>query len=501
MRKNAIKELKVISKEMKSLPSSSDVADVEAQELRWDVDDYRVYNVNEFGYGIDVSERVFYEACVLRRDIKREGDMITGRPSEPNFQSMNFDSTRKYSGTGPRTVVLQTSDSDPLRPQTLVVAYEENNSVQPCVSDFDCFLIGTRGIVYDEQIESGQLDVMKWMTNNIEQILNEPDDKKSWCSRWFDVLHEKNDCPPAAKKMPKCGFGDPKSYRIMEGAVARSVHNDHGAIRHGAECFNYYFPQEIDDELLVIADVGDFDGKVPFAYMKPGELQELMLKKIDDGFVFPLNPKWIIADKGWKRVYDKMMSSEDPVTQKSLETFFPKQTGIREQIESICQKHPDGFVAKNADPKMEGTEAYDLMAQKLKRAIILKRALLKVKTVRTFISLSQGSESQKKEKRFGNLVNYFVLKKKLRDTAEDSPNEKPRNRMTLLPMKMRGVADDSTNEKPRNRMTLLPIKRKDTVEDLPKEKPSNRMTLSRNRISLAPLKFKRSVTKTEVCEL
>ena len=27
-----------------------------------------------------------------------------------------------------------------------------------------------------------------------------------------------------------------------------------GAVRHGAECFNYYFPQEMDDEFLVIWD-------------------------------------------------------------------------------------------------------------------------------------------------------------------------------------------------------------------------------------------------------
>ena len=52
-----------------------------------------------------ISERVFYQACVMEQDITRTGDLETGRPSEPNFQSMNFESTRKYNGVGPWTVV------------------------------------------------------------------------------------------------------------------------------------------------------------------------------------------------------------------------------------------------------------------------------------------------------------------------------------------------------------------------------------------------------------
>ena len=27
-----------------------------------------------------------------------------------------------------------------------------------------------------------------------------------------------------------------------------------GAVRHGAECFNFYFPQDLDDEFLVVWD-------------------------------------------------------------------------------------------------------------------------------------------------------------------------------------------------------------------------------------------------------
>ena len=42
-------------------------------------------------------------------------------------------------------------------------------------------------------------------------------------------------------ELPPFGFGDPLSYRCIERAVKHVSHT--GAVRHGAECFNYYFPQ------------------------------------------------------------------------------------------------------------------------------------------------------------------------------------------------------------------------------------------------------------------
>ncbi|GFH47816.1 hypothetical protein CTEN210_04292 [Chaetoceros tenuissimus] len=349
-------------------------------DFRWEVEDYGIHRLTEGGYGIDVSERVFYQACVIDQHISRTGDLETGRASEPNFQAMNFDSTRSYSGIGPRTVVYQVDDQDPLKPQTFVVAYEENKSVAPVASDFDCFTVGTRGVVYDEPMSNDQVELMKWMIESIDGLLEKPVSDRSWASHWFDVLDKKDD-----RKMidiPRFGFGDPKSYQIMEGAVMRFAHNKNGAVRHGAECFNYKFPQEIDDKLLVIADYGEIDGtNRPFKYMTPSELQEFMLDKLDEGFVFPLNPKWIIADVGWKRVYEKMMASKDSSIQQSLETWYPKASGVRRLIDQVYEKHPNGFMNTGAVPKMEGTEALDLMQQQLRRKEILRRALFKFRMV------------------------------------------------------------------------------------------------------------------------
>ncbi|GFH43626.1 hypothetical protein CTEN210_00099 [Chaetoceros tenuissimus] len=352
----------------------------EGSPHRLDVDDYNLKYVDDCGFGIEVSERVFYEACVMCKDISRKGEMITGRPSEPNFQAMNFESIRNHKGDGPRPVVYQLDETDPLKPNTLVVAYEENETVTPVSSDFDCFTVATRGVVYDQKMPEEQVEFMKWMVSSIGEILDTPKEGETWTSRWFEILDNTHKRGEKLAKVPRFGFGDPKSYQMMEGAVTRFVYNKNGAVRHGAECFNYKFPQEIDDELLVIMDSG-FDGTNRlFKYMKPEELQELMLEKIDDGFIFPINPKWIVADKGWKRVYDKLMSSKNANTQISLETWFPKDSGIRELIEEIHMKHPQGYSTTMDTPKLEGTEALDLMRQQLKRQKVLRKAIVKFKS-------------------------------------------------------------------------------------------------------------------------
>ena len=77
-----------------------------------------------------------------------------------------------------------------------------------------------------------------------------------------------------------------------------------------AECFNYYFPQELDDEFLVI---GGNLGGAKYKYMKLNELQEFLSGCIDLGFTFPLNPKWVLCDQGWKALWDKLIGSTHPM--------------------------------------------------------------------------------------------------------------------------------------------------------------------------------------------
>ena len=78
--------------------------------------------------------------------------------------------------------------------------------------------------------------------------------------------------------------------------------------------------------------------------MDPEELQDFLLTQVDDGFTFPLNPKWVLCDPGWKRIYDKLLkcdNNED--VRNSMDIWFPKESGIRERIEELSEKHPYGF--------------------------------------------------------------------------------------------------------------------------------------------------------------
>eukprot|EP00588_Corethron_pennatum_P010042 CAMPEP_0194271612 /NCGR_PEP_ID=MMETSP0169-20130528/5349_1 /TAXON_ID=218684 /ORGANISM="Corethron pennatum, Strain L29A3" /LENGTH=510 /DNA_ID=CAMNT_0039014001 /DNA_START=375 /DNA_END=1904 /DNA_ORIENTATION=+ len=329
-----------------------------------DVIDPKIHLIDDYSplfFGIDVAQRIFFECYIMKQDIERGPIHDTGRPSEPAFQDMNFKCIRDYSGDGPRSVVLQLSEAptNALRPQELVVAYEEHGRVVPVVSDFDCFLVGTRSLDYSTPLPESQIWLLKELLAEIEGILDSPISSESWTKRWLEVLKKIANNNKSYPKMPKFGFGDPKSYAIMENVVSRLKLN--GAVRHGAECFNYHFPQELDESFLVIDE--RLDSKVPWKYVNVQELRELLCARIDDGYVFPLNPKWILADHGWKAVYDKMMSSTNARVQGALAVWYPPESGIRELIEDIHSRFPDGFQRlsvenEDQDDKLEGTEGW-----------------------------------------------------------------------------------------------------------------------------------------------
>jgi hypothetical protein len=114
-----------------------------------------------------------------------------------------------------------------------------------------------------------------------------------------------------------------------------------GAVRHGAECFNYYFPQDLDEEFLVISQ--DLPGKDHWTYMNAEEVQDFLSARIRDGYTFPLNLKWVLCD-GWGRIYDELIASDRAEVKESLNTWFPPDSGIREKIADIRKRFPRGFV-------------------------------------------------------------------------------------------------------------------------------------------------------------
>lgn len=88
----------------------------------------------------------------------------------------------------------------------------------------------------------------------------------------------------------------------------------------------------------------DLPNNRPWAYVDLDGLQDILSKKIDQGFTFPLNPKWVLCDAyRWKELYDKLLCSEKEETKESMNIWFPPESGLREQIERIHNNRPDGF--------------------------------------------------------------------------------------------------------------------------------------------------------------
>lgn len=285
----------------------------EEKELRrrqkWEMEDPQIIEVSYNGgaYGLDMPERLFMETWVMRQNISPAYEWETGRASEPFSQNMNLHATRDgahcrvgapedQKKTTPTPVVWQFDDRWCMNPRGLVLAYEETY-VLPVASDMDGFCFGSRGMKI-EAVPKEQVELLGWTLDTIDELLS--GHHKSWMGAWIQVLQreaEKGFHP----HIPKWGFGDPKTSDVtvaLAGALSVS-----GAVRHGAECFNFFFPQDLDDEY----------------------------------------PKWVVAD-GWHEVWAAVMNH--PEGSKAMKTWYPPEScNILERIEGLKKKFPDGFKA------------------------------------------------------------------------------------------------------------------------------------------------------------
>jgi len=214
----------------------------------------------------------------------------------------------------------------------LLVAYAEQ-AVKPVVSDFDTFTVGSRGFSY-EPTPPDQVELIHWSLDHTTALLDKVT-PNSWTSRWLQVITQEasNGFHPV---LPKFGFGDPTSYDLIGSAVDATA--ECGAVRHGAECFNFYFPQELDDEFLV---VWDGFSNPPWKQFKEPELRLFLLDRAKEGFSFPINPVWPVRDPGWFEVLDALLVHGESA--KNLKSWFPQASGILERIGKIHTDYPNGF--------------------------------------------------------------------------------------------------------------------------------------------------------------
>jgi len=320
-------------------------------------------------FGLTMHERVLREAYINQSSIEFLIGWETGRASLPPFMDMNLHAVRWESE--PNVVLYQYDIENAMNPHGLLIAYAEA-SVKPVVSDFDTFTIGSRGMSYDplpldqQQLALGSLD-------KTEQILR-GGSSSSWNTQWLNLMKTSDSQP----KLPKFGFGDATSIRLIEAAVLAT--QESGAIRHGAECFNFGFPQELDDEFLVIWE--NFDNK-PWRYKDPAGLRTFLLDRIREGFSFPLNPVWPVRDAGWYEVYTALRDS--PATKGPFDAWYPPESGITERVEAIHRDFPSGFrqnlyrhSSTSANLDLSSLEAADLAMHKAARRWRQARSVIKV---------------------------------------------------------------------------------------------------------------------------
>lgn len=306
--------------------TEDDKQDLSENDCRVLYDDTYVPQV----YGLNLPALLVQEAYIMQPDLSPPIGWETGRSSEPAFMDMNMNAVCAHSD--PETVLYQHDEGNPMNPWGLLIAYAEK-SVKPVVSDFDAFLIASRGMTY-EPLPKEQCDLMSWSLSTAQEILDIPSDL-SWTVRWLTELKRKaeNGFHP---RMPRYGFGDPTSYRLIDDIVTQT--ESQGAVRHGAECFNFYFPQELDDNHLVIWE--GFSPR-PWEYMNEGDLRSFLIERVAEGYSFPLNPVWPIRDPAWYEVWTALRNSAS--AHNNLAAWYPPESGVVQKVEQLHKQYPDGF--------------------------------------------------------------------------------------------------------------------------------------------------------------
>lgn len=286
-------------------------------------------------FGLDVPEPLMRYVYIDKADISPVIGWETGRPSVPQYMDMNLHSVRGDSR--PSVCLYQHDLADPMNPLGLLIAYQEKE-VKPVVSDFDTFTVGSRGIRYDAT-PSEQVELIHWALDHTAELLTQ-DNTKGWTGHWLEVLKEEN-AKGFHPNLPEFGFGDPTSYKLIEDVVGEL--KECGAVRHGAECFNFYFPQELDPDFLIIWDgfANEPPDNPPWRTVTEPELRKFLLDRTKDGYGFPLNPIWPVRDAGWFEVLQALKSN--PESTANMNAWFPPDSRVMEKIESLHREHPGCF--------------------------------------------------------------------------------------------------------------------------------------------------------------
>lgn len=89
--------------------------------------------------------------------------------------------------------------------------------------------------------------------------------------------------------------------------------------------------QELDDQFLIMWGGFRSKGERTLKYVNREGLRAFLLERIPEGFMFPLNPKWLLCDEGWFDVYAALNRKAD------LSVWLPPESGLPQMLESIVR--------------------------------------------------------------------------------------------------------------------------------------------------------------------
>merc|ERR1712216_491897 len=173
------------------------------------------------------------------------------------------------------------------------------------------------------------------------------------------------------------------------GKHTSSLVRNTGAVRHGAECFNYYFPQELDDKFAIMCYKS---GRPYMKYVDEYGLRCFLKEQVALGFTFPLNPKWVLCDDGWYAIYEALCKRTN------VSTWFSPV--IQEIIESIHKDYPNGL------PKRNGTDNLDIGLAELELANHITKRLGSTESKTMAMLMVMGKTGMKIRRVTQNSIQY-----------------------------------------------------------------------------------------------
>ena len=130
--------------------------------------------------------------------------------------------------------------------------------------------------------------------------------------------------------------------------------------------------------------------EVEWRYYSQPQLQRFLLERIEEGYTFPLNPKWVLCDEGWWDVYEALRRKGGD----GFDAWFPPGSGLRERIAEVREAHGEGFARRVPDSLpldermafLSDKLDFDMAELQLRRHLVLLRARMRLRALLGFRS-------------------------------------------------------------------------------------------------------------------